>query len=434
MRSLKLMLIIIGLASPVMGANAGQMACAAVLSSGEVPKYSRESPQKNILVISDPMPAMDRAHSRWVFEAALEKIMALEDMKGLGLFVKDPIRCEFAEGELSQEQLQSWRDGVDDDAFYSKGRINIKLDRTFNLTELLPAKQAEWALGDYWMMCETHVRQDWIYSQAIALDFSRPEASQLYYAANSRNDSSFRNSFLGKAIEALNPTLAARGVRLIDPRVTFDGERQGDGTDLMNFYKCKVYGFQPPNGLPPGHRGRAYSGNYITGVPLPSNADAKPVSTARAASQANAAKKSGIVLASPRPTPAELEAQDRVAEIEKEKKRLGAHREAEIRRMVELREAAEKARPAPKCKAKQITLGSNSTHGTSLLHPGWNTRREALAQAMKTADLSSRCRGMTGNATFGTVKEDCVQDKFGKWECSIQAVCATAQQICAGEQ
>lgn len=60
----------------------------------------------------------------------------------------------------------------------------------------------------------------------------------------------------------------------------------------------------------------------------------------------------GIPLADDKPSPAMLEAQRvqkrRDAEIEAEKKRLGPHREAEARRLVEMREKAEQARGVPR--------------------------------------------------------------------------------------
>lgn len=131
-----------------------------------------------------------------------------------------------------------------------------------------------------------------------------------------------------------------------------------------------------------------------------------------------------------------LAAERKQAAIAAETSRLGAHREAEARRLVEMREAAEKARPKPKCQEKTITVdGHSSQYVNSLLFTGWKTRDKALSQARgPQGELGRKCAAMTGSAGHGAISERCQQDKDGRWECSVKTTCSTPQTLCGGQQ
>lgn len=131
-----------------------------------------------------------------------------------------------------------------------------------------------------------------------------------------------------------------------------------------------------------------------------------------------------------------LAAERRAADVAREIQRLGSHREAEARRLVEMREAAEKARPKPKCQEKTITVGGHSSqYVNSHLFTGWKTRDKALAQAKgPSGELGRKCAAMTGSAGHGAISERCQQDKDGRWECSVDTTCSAQQKLCGGQQ
>lgn len=131
-----------------------------------------------------------------------------------------------------------------------------------------------------------------------------------------------------------------------------------------------------------------------------------------------------------------LAAERKAAEVARETQRLGSHREAEARRLVEMREAAEKARPKPKCQEKTITVdGHSSQYVNSHLFTGWKTRDKALSQAKgPQGDLGRKCTAMTGSAGHGAISERCQQDAGGRWECSVSTTCSAQQKLCGGQQ
>ena len=156
---------------------------------------------------------------------------------------------------------------------------------------------------------------------------------------------------------------------------------------------------------------------------------------------APASSRGGITRVSDTPSPAALEAQRaqkrRQDQVDAEKKRLGAHREAEARKLVEMREKAERAR-GRRCEGtRAVNVGGHSDPDSlstsTALFPGWSTREKALASARR--GLGPSCRNMTGDAGFSGAKESCTQDAFKKWTCTVEATCMKQVSKCpAGAQ
>jgi hypothetical protein len=139
----------------------------------------------------------------------------------------------------------------------------------------------------------------------------------------------------------------------------------------------------------------------------------------------------------------QAEKQRKDALVAAEVSRLGNHREAEARRLVELRERAQAAMPKPvappapppkpSCREKPIKVtGHSSQNVTGLLFQGWKTKAEASSQAR--GQLGHWCQQMTGAGGFGAITEACRQDNGGRWECETSTTCSTPQKICAGQQ
>lgn len=153
---------------------------------------------------------------------------------------------------------------------------------------------------------------------------------------------------------------------------------------------------------------------------------------------ANRPIRGGILLEGPGPSAEEVAAQQakdrREAQIKEQMNKLGAHREAEIRRLAALRDAASRA--TPKCRESTVSASGNSGQNVQnrLLFQGWKTRQDALKQALGNNHLGSWCQRLTGNQAHGAVKESCKQDNGGRWECDVETNCSAKQVVCGGLQ
>lgn len=152
---------------------------------------------------------------------------------------------------------------------------------------------------------------------------------------------------------------------------------------------------------------------------------------------------------------AEAERNRKAAAVARETQRLGSHREAEARRLVELREAAANARGGPAAPArpsgsageseKVCTTAPFRITPTSMFKPSEAEARAALAR-----DAANLCRNNTGNAAY-TGAVSCVREDRSVWaqmpvarlgkrpaddpprfefKCSAPIVCAAPKETC----
>lgn len=154
---------------------------------------------------------------------------------------------------------------------------------------------------------------------------------------------------------------------------------------------------------------------------------------------------------------AEDERKRKEVEVARETQRLGGHREAEARRLVEMREAAAKARGGPAAASarppesageprKVCTSAPFKTTPTSMFKPA-----EADARADFARDAARLCRNNTGNPAYSTGAVSCVREDRSAWaqmpvaqlakrpandpprfefKCSAPVVCAAPKETC----
>lgn len=154
---------------------------------------------------------------------------------------------------------------------------------------------------------------------------------------------------------------------------------------------------------------------------------------------------------------AEAERNRKAAEVARETQRLGSHREAEARRLVEMREAAAKARGglAAASARPPESAGESRKVCTSAPFRSTLTSRfkgtEADARADLARDAASVCRNNTGNATYSTGAVSCVREDRSVWaqipvaqlakrpandpprfefSCSAPVVCTAPKETC----
>lgn len=152
-----------------------------------------------------------------------------------------------------------------------------------------------------------------------------------------------------------------------------------------------------------------------------------------------------------------LAAERKQAEIARETARLGAHREAEARRLVEMREAAAKARggkgaknaPPPEAAGDARKVCTNSPLRTALRSRFKGTEVEARADLAR--DATNLCRMNTGSPTYSIGPVSCVREDRSVWalmpigkrpashppifefNCSAPIVCAAPKETCRTE-
>lgn len=153
---------------------------------------------------------------------------------------------------------------------------------------------------------------------------------------------------------------------------------------------------------------------------------------------------------------AEAERNRKEAEVARETQRLGGHREAEARRLVEMREAAAKARGGPTGGArppggagepqKVCTSAPFRTTPTSMFKAS-----EADARAAFARDAAGLCRNNTGNPAYSADALSCTREDRSVWGqmpvaqmakrpandpprfefiCSARIVCAAPKETC----
>ncbi|WP_436045100.1 hypothetical protein [Pseudoxanthomonas sp. LjRoot143] len=154
---------------------------------------------------------------------------------------------------------------------------------------------------------------------------------------------------------------------------------------------------------------------------------------------------------------AEAERNRKAAEVARETQRLGSHREAEARRLVEMREAAARARGAPTAAGarppesgaeprKVCTSAPFRTTPTSMFKAA-----EADARAAFARDAAHLCRINTGNPAYSAGGIACVREDRSLWaqmpvaqmakrpandpprfefKCSAPIVCAAPKETC----
>ncbi len=116
-----------------------------------------------------------------------------------------------------------------------------------------------------------------------------------------------------------------------------------------------------------------------------------------------------------------LAAERKQAEIARETARLGAHREAEARRLVEMREAAAKARGGPAAASAHPPESAGESRKVCTSAPFRTTLTsrfkgtEADARADLARDAADVCRNNTGNATYSTGAVSCVREDRSLW-------------------
>lgn len=128
----------------------------------------------------------------------------------------------------------------------------------------------------------------------------------------------------------------------------------------------------------------------------------------------------------------QLAAERKKAEVAREIAILGPHREAEARRLVEMREQAERARGMKCTGTKSVKVNGDSDpeieFTATAIFPGWSTRAKALASARH--NLGPSCRNLTGESGIGGINESCSQDGFKKWTCTVEATCTKQVPRC----
>lgn len=154
---------------------------------------------------------------------------------------------------------------------------------------------------------------------------------------------------------------------------------------------------------------------------------------------------------------AEAERNRKAAEVARETQRLGSHREAEARRLVEMREAAAKARgslAAPNARPPEIAGESQKvctkapfrTTPTSMFKAS-----EADARAAFARDAAGLCRNNTGSPAYSAEALSCTREDRSVWgqmpiaqmakrpandpprfefKCSARVVCAVPKETC----
>jgi len=153
---------------------------------------------------------------------------------------------------------------------------------------------------------------------------------------------------------------------------------------------------------------------------------------------------------------AEAERNRKAAEVARETRRLGSHREAEARRLVEMREAAAKARGGPASRARPPEIaGEPRKVCTSAPLRTTLTSRFKVAEGDARADLArdaaSLCRNSTGDAAYSTEAVSCVREDRSAWaqmpvaqlakrpandlprvefKCSAPIVCTAPKETC----
>lgn len=147
---------------------------------------------------------------------------------------------------------------------------------------------------------------------------------------------------------------------------------------------------------------------------------------------------------------AEAERNRKAAEVARETQRLGSHREAEARRLVEMREAAAKARggngmlqagsspsgPATGTPAEQVCR-SEIVRGNAGFGPGLPIKTRAAAEQRLANDIKIICPGSGGYTLMGGMT--CTSKRvigvisgepFDSWGCTADYVCAEAKMKC----
>lgn len=115
--------------------------------------------------------------------------------------------------------------------------------------------------------------------------------------------------------------------------------------------------------------------------------------------------------------------------------KMGTHREAEARRLVEMREAAERARGQPvgpatpvkptiKCEQRTVAGSMDSRpDGASLLFTGFKTR--PAAETSLRQKVSRGCTAQTGAAGASVSNMSCA-DEAGRWVCNARFACSSS--------
>lgn len=169
--------------------------------------------------------------------------------------------------------------------------------------------------------------------------------------------------------------------------------------------------------------------------------------------------RSTLALNSPAPTSGSAST-SQALEIERETQRLGTHRQAEARRLVEMREAAAKARgdAAAAGPSTPGTAGQARKVCTSAPFRTTPTSRFKVAEADARADLArdaaNLCRANTGNAAYSTGPVSCIREDVSLWaqtpvaqlakrpandpprfefKCSASVVCTAPKETCRTE-
>lgn len=153
---------------------------------------------------------------------------------------------------------------------------------------------------------------------------------------------------------------------------------------------------------------------------------------------------------------AEAERNRKIAEVARETQRLGSHREAEARRLVEMREAAARARggttatptPKPETAGEPRKVCTSAPFRTT---PFGFRDTEADARAALAQDASRLCRNNTGNPAYTAGTVSCAREDISvsahvplakrpandpprfKFKCSAPIVCAAPKETCKTE-
>lgn len=153
---------------------------------------------------------------------------------------------------------------------------------------------------------------------------------------------------------------------------------------------------------------------------------------------------------------AEAERNRKAAEVAREIQRLGSHREAEARRLVEMREAAAKARggttatptPKPETAGEPRKVCTSAPFKTTSF--GF-TDTEADARTASARDAANLCRQNTGNPAYTAGTVSCVREDISvsahvplakrpandpprfKFKCTTPIVCAAPKETCKTE-